>query len=420
MPLRPAGFYGERPTRYAGVVADTTTETDLQALERFIVDNDDLLALEEAIGRFNIFDALGVARAEIRHSNFLAWLLDPSESHGQGDLFLKAVLMDLLRQAPPSLRPLSPVELDGVEMQGVEIRREWEHIDLCIVSHRPSFVVAIENKVDSGEHSNQLRRYKDTIGRHFASLPALFVFLTPDGDEASDDDWVSYSYADLHRVLQRVARIGAGAIGTDVAVFLEHYLRLIGSRFMQDPKIDELCQRIYKNHRQALDLLFERCGGGSGPIFQACLDSLRAHPDKWYILNTTSKRIDFVPAGWERWIPPLCSRPKQDPRFWIRLWISCAATYSDIVFEIAPCKDAELRKRVVDRFRQHPEEFPFVKQKLKVTDNWTRLFRIVIQRWDDGDPPEVDEFMPKFEAALSKAAANLKGAEQALRQVCGV
>lgn len=400
-------------------MANTTSESDLQALERFIVDNDDLLTLEEAIGRFNIFDALGIARAEIRHSNFLAWLLDPAESHGQGDLFLKAIVMDLLRQAPPELRPLSPVELDGVEMHGVEVRREWEHVDLLIVSKEPSFVVAIENKIDTGEHSNQLQRYEETVGRHFAGVPALYVFLTPDGDEASDENWVSYSYADVHRVLQRSARIGAGAIGTDVGAFLEHYLRLIGSRFMQDPKIDELCQRIYKNHRQALELLFERCGGGSAPLFQACVDTLRAQPDKWHIFNITSKRIDFVPAGWEKWIPPLCSLPKQDPCFWIRLWISCATTYSDIVFEIGPCKDAALRKKVVDRLRLHPDEFPFVKQKLKVTDSWSRLFRIVIHRWDDGEPPEIEAFMPKLEAALSKAMTNLKNVPGALRQVCG-
>ena len=33
----------------------------LEALERFVVENDDLLALESLIGRFNIFDALGIA-----------------------------------------------------------------------------------------------------------------------------------------------------------------------------------------------------------------------------------------------------------------------------------------------------------------------------------------------------------------------
>src|SRR2546427_3670599 len=111
----------------------------LEALERFVVDNDDLLALESLIGKFNIFDALDIARVEIRHSNFLAFILDPAESHGQGEVFLKAVLIDLLKAAPAGLRPLSPIDLDGTDLQGVEIRREWRHIDLLITCHQPRF-----------------------------------------------------------------------------------------------------------------------------------------------------------------------------------------------------------------------------------------------------------------------------------------
>src|SRR5438093_13703466 len=111
----------------------------LEALERFVVENDDLLQLESHIGRFNIFDALGIARVEIRHSNFLAFLLDPAESHGQGQLFLKALLMDLFNSVPAELRPLSPMELGRIDLHGVEIRREWEHIDLLISCQLPSF-----------------------------------------------------------------------------------------------------------------------------------------------------------------------------------------------------------------------------------------------------------------------------------------
>src|ERR1043165_135996 len=98
-------------------------ENELQALERFVAENDDLFALEEQIGRFNIFDALRIARVEIRHSNYLAWLLTPGESHGQGDLFLKSLLMDILRKARQRGidPPVSPVELDGADLQGVEI-----------------------------------------------------------------------------------------------------------------------------------------------------------------------------------------------------------------------------------------------------------------------------------------------------------
>jgi hypothetical protein len=231
----------------------------LAALETFVVDNDDLLALESRIGRFNIFDALGIARAEIRHSNFLAFILDPAESHGQGQLFLKALLMDLLKQAPPERRPLSPIDLDGTDLRGVVVRREWEHSDLLITCHEPPFVVVIENKVDAHEHDDQLRRYKEKV-RSSHSEPPLFVYLTPNADEPSDGDWMPYSYTDIYGVFTRVLTTYRNAIGEDVLVFLDHYLNLIGNRFMNDPKIDELCQRIYKNHRQAMDLIWARVG----------------------------------------------------------------------------------------------------------------------------------------------------------------
>lgn len=211
-----------------------TPHTALKALERFVVDNDDLLALESRIGRFNIFDALRIARAEIRHSNFLAFILDPAESHAQSQLFLKALLMDLLKAAPANLRPLSPIDIDGIDLRGVEVRREWNKIDLVITCEQPSFVIAMENKIEADEHSIQLFRYKQTISQHFPKARPLYVFLTPDGAEASEDEWVSYSYGDIHRVLSRVRTTYANAIGEDVRVFLDHYLTLIGTRLMED------------------------------------------------------------------------------------------------------------------------------------------------------------------------------------------
>jgi hypothetical protein len=143
------------------------------ALETFVVYNDDLLELESHIGRFNIFDALGIARAEIRHSNFLAFILDPAESHGQGQLFLKAVLTDLLKQAPSERRPLSPVELDGTDLRGVEVKREWKHTDLLIRCREPPFVVVIENKIGAKEGPDQLSGYKKVVEVHYFYCASL-------------------------------------------------------------------------------------------------------------------------------------------------------------------------------------------------------------------------------------------------------
>ena len=46
--------------------------------------------------RRSSFDILGVARKEYVHSNFLAWLLDPAETHGCGVYTLKKFLQLLV------------------------------------------------------------------------------------------------------------------------------------------------------------------------------------------------------------------------------------------------------------------------------------------------------------------------------------
>ena len=45
--------------------------------------------LSQKMQTLNIFEVLGITNAEIRHSNFLAWLLDPNGNHGMGDKFFK-------------------------------------------------------------------------------------------------------------------------------------------------------------------------------------------------------------------------------------------------------------------------------------------------------------------------------------------
>ena len=165
------------------------------ALENFVIENDDLLALESLIGRFNIFDALGIKDVEIRHSNFLAFILDPAESHGQGQLFLKALLMDVFKNAPTEWRPLSPIDLDGTELRGVEIRREWKHIDLLIACQEPRFFVVIENKIRSKEGLDQLRDYKKVMQDHYPDAQPLYVFLTIAADEPSEAKWMPYRHA---------------------------------------------------------------------------------------------------------------------------------------------------------------------------------------------------------------------------------
>ena len=69
----------------------------IKALEELLLDEDFIILISK-IGRLNVFNALQLQNQEIRHSNFLAWLLNPNESHKLGDAFLKELLQIVLKE----------------------------------------------------------------------------------------------------------------------------------------------------------------------------------------------------------------------------------------------------------------------------------------------------------------------------------
>jgi len=394
---------------------ETDKLTDRQALERFVVNNDELLQLEDRIGRFNIFDALGIVNAEIRHSNFLAWILDPNESHGQGPLFLNAILMDLFRQSPPELRPINPVEIDGAELRGVEVRREWRDIDILIVCKDPKFVIAIENKIKAGKN-NPFEDYERRVKEHFPGTPAMFVILTVDGSEIEDYDWAPYRYEDIHNVLTRVRKMHVASIGDDVLAFLDHYIRLIGSRFMNDPKIDELCQTIVKNHSRAIELLIERTRVGRSELLAAIENHVRSDEKRWVVFGATTRYLSFVPSAWYEAIPKIGAKPRQDPRSWLfwHLWCYDGACRWQLC--CSQVKDDALRKKLVETIAGTKAKFGLMPRKRDLSSGWNSLGLKNIEKWSD-DEPEPDKLIPKIDKLLTRLEHDLAGVPDALRSV---
>lgn len=141
------------------ISALSSTEDEISSLERFLTDNPELEQLEKQANQFNLFEAVGITRQEIRHSHFLAFLFDPSQSHGLGDRFLKDWLTAVLKTGAEQ-SPVRLAEILLADLEDTEVRREWKNIDILCYSRSNNLVVAIENKVASGEHSNQLERYQ--------------------------------------------------------------------------------------------------------------------------------------------------------------------------------------------------------------------------------------------------------------------
>ena len=167
---------------------DISEETSL-SLDELREFYDDLLKdpdfdrLDLELKNPNIFQILRISNNEIRHSNFLSWLLDPNQSHKLGDVFLKRFLREIF--SSNKFSEIDQVDVEGMDLSKVDIRREWENIDILI--ELEDVVVCIENKVLAKEHSNQLTKYKDIIQRNFPDKYKTFVFLTPDGSDSQNE-----------------------------------------------------------------------------------------------------------------------------------------------------------------------------------------------------------------------------------------
>mgnify|MGYP001362130547 CR=1 FL=1 len=187
-------------------------------LEAFVVNNPDLERLEALLAEFNIFEAVGAVRQELRHSDFLAFLLDPTGNHRLGDAFLKRLLKHVL--AGVSDTPVNAVEIDAADLDSAVVQREWQNIDILISDPVNRLVCAIENKIGSAEHSDQLHRYRETVYRHFPATRAIFIFLTPEGDLPKGDAYLALSYEDLAEIVDAVRRSHDSTLGDAVRVLL--------------------------------------------------------------------------------------------------------------------------------------------------------------------------------------------------------
>jgi hypothetical protein len=236
-------------------------QEERELLERFVVDNEDLEKLESELAKFNIFEAIGVVRQELRHSDFLAFLLNPSQNHRLSDIFLKRLLKRVLLEEDEvtdlsGLR-VSPVDIDIADLEDAEVRREWKNIDILVHSPSNRLVCAIENKIDSGEHSNQLQRYRETVSKEFGICRSILIYLSPEGDPPSDNKWIAYSYSKIAELIDTICKNNQSTLGADVYTLMTHYSNLIRRHIVSDSEIAELCRKIYNKHKPALDLIFE-------------------------------------------------------------------------------------------------------------------------------------------------------------------
>ncbi|HZP23916.1 MAG TPA: PD-(D/E)XK nuclease family protein [Terriglobales bacterium] len=200
---------------------------DRRALEALVIDNPDLERLEELLDEFNIFEAAGWTRQEARHSDFLAFPLDPSQTHGLGDAFVKRFLQRVLQPAARAEIPISPIELDLWSLDGLLVLREWQNIDILLLDETHKLAVIIENKIDSGEHDGQLDRYWQSISDQYLGWTILGIYLSPEGQPPSRSSYVRCGYDVVSKLIESILKSRTRSMGADVQTTLRHYAAML-------------------------------------------------------------------------------------------------------------------------------------------------------------------------------------------------
>ncbi|WP_086267887.1 PD-(D/E)XK nuclease family protein [Campylobacter devanensis] len=207
---------------------------------------------------YNVFDVLETK--EVKHSKFIASLLDPKGLHYQGDLFLNKFI------------EVCGIDDFGLDTLNSQVYREYKNIDIYITDGNKHII--IENKRWTGDHNEQVARYiktiideqnKDELSEIYERI--LVLYLTPFNTEIKSlggIDEVGKDYLKLRQnqvafrhisyeneILKWLNAIKAEIINlTDLNVLISQYEKAV-KNLINGEKMENnlLIEQIKKNYK---------------------------------------------------------------------------------------------------------------------------------------------------------------------------
>jgi hypothetical protein len=240
-------------------------EDFVDATDRLIADPD-FRILETAFSAFCPFEAMGIVRAEIRHSNFLAYVLNPYRPHGFGTAILEAFLTGIVADAPEV----------ASNLVDAEIRREWRNIDLLVLLPTSRRTIAVELKIDATQGVGQLARYRHVVEAYWpqsAGWKHDFIFLTKNAETPNDDAWTPYRLHDFIKQLDLVAASPSlqNAQGHNT---LCAYIKMLRRHHLGDEAMEQIAERLWAKHGEALAFLTVRRPDPLRAVFESFREGL--------------------------------------------------------------------------------------------------------------------------------------------------
>ena len=360
---------------------------DLAELERI---------LEEAKSKSAEPDLLAIIRVqgdENVHSNFLAWLLNPTANHGFGDYFLKKFLLDAVAQSDVARDTIA-----AADWSQTIVRREWYalvdgapgYLDILVVNWSAQILCAIENKVFSPESVGQLSHYRKALENDYPDFDRNFVFLSPDGRFSQEDTeqgvWTPADYIAVHNLVKQTVADNDGKVSETVRVILEQYAvtlrRNIVPELNESAELQQLARKIYLEHREAIALIYRHQPDWVPETMQILKEAV-AEQKGWHLDKEANGFVRFRSDVWDGfsttrtgtgWAP-------SPALLLFEFKFSGGRPYLELM--LGPGTDEKIREKLFESARQNPAAFRRTTNSL--VSGFTRLHGEADYILDDSD-----------------------------------
>ena len=216
---------------------------------------------------FNIFTTINVTTDEVRHSRFLAELLNPLGSHGQKNFFLnkfKNHIQPVLEKGKnTNTSHKNLVVSDSIFSEKSVVKIEYtppekleseinSRLDILIESSDRKKAIIIENKIYANEGPTQLERYKNSGEKKYGYDNFILLYLTLDG-KISDDKYLAsgidyYCISYKQEIVQFLNQCSEElSVANHLKVIIDHYIDLIKILTMKEDPKDDIINLILKS-----------------------------------------------------------------------------------------------------------------------------------------------------------------------------
>ncbi|MCG7344814.1 PD-(D/E)XK nuclease family protein [Sporosarcina sp. ACRSL] len=267
-----------------------------QQILTLIEDSQEFTYLHNHFNRFNPFKVLQVDNYEIRHSNVLAWLMDPQQNHDLGSYFIKKLIAKVFvnpanYEDEDKIANYDVLQLSRHSYHDLVVYKELatsngKRIDLLAVSDLYQVAVLIENKFWSTESEGQLEEYIEFVRTAYAGYKIIPVFLTLQDEEPTHEDYLMLGYSDVLDILNNMTDANKDYMHPDVHSFISYYIDILEDQLVQNDELNEKGMALYKNHKEAVDLL---SSAGKGSVVENSFANELSQ-----IYNQYKETIDFV------------------------------------------------------------------------------------------------------------------------------